>query len=313
MQSIVVSGVGLYAPQRIFKNEDFASIGIETSDEWIRTRTGIGERRLAAEGENVLEMATQAAKKALANSGKRPEEIDLIVVGTFTSTDNMPATACVLGARLGIVATAFDIQAACSGFIYSMSTARALMKANGYKNALIIGAEKLSDYTDWADRTTCVLFGDGAGAAVLSASDEEGVGIVDTEIGADGKLNELLNLTDKRKIAMNGKEVFKHAVTVMASCARNVLERNNLKKEEIKLVIPHQANNRIIKAISDRLDISMDNFFVDVDRYGNTSAASIPIALAEAVEHGKLQKGDWLLLVAFGGGLTWGSALIKWT
>lgn len=313
-QSVIIAGVGHSVPQRVLKNEDFVARGIDTSDEWIRTRTGIRERRLAEPHETTVSFAVSAARAAIKNAKIDAKEIELIIVATLTSDRLMPNTACMVSRELGLEsAVAVDQSAACSGFVYGISTAEALMKARGYKTALVIGADRLSSITDWTDRTTCILFGDGAGAAILRTTDEPGVGIIDAILGADGRAGELLTLSRGGTIVMNGKEVFKLAVTVMGNSAQKLLERNCLKKEDINLVIPHQANNRIIEAISDRIKVPMERFFVNLDKYGNTSAASIPIALSEAVATGRLKHGDWLLLVAFGGGLTWGAVLVKWT
>lgn len=313
MQSVIIAGVGKCVPQKVLKNSDFLAMGIDTSDEWIRTRTGISERRVAGLGDTTVGMALNAAKIAISNAKIENKEIELIIVATLTPDRPMPSTACVLQRELGLEGVpSIDLSAACSGFIYSLNTAEALMKSRGYKTALVIGCERLSSITDWADRGTCILFGDGAGAAILKASDEPKVGLVDAVLGADGKAGELLTLVHGGKIVMNGKEVFKLAVNVMGNSAQKLLERNNLTPDNIALVIPHQANNRIIEAISTRVKVPMERIFVNLDRYGNTSAASIPIALSEAVEAGRLKSGDWLILVAFGGGLTWGACLIKW-
>jgi 3-oxoacyl-[acyl-carrier-protein] synthase-3 len=329
-KSVVISGVGAYAPQRIMTNEDLSRI-VETSDEWIRTRTGIRERRIAEAQERTSDMAAKAARAALDNAGLRPEEIDLVIVGTVTPDMPFPNTACFVQQKLGLrKVPSFDVEAACSGFIYTMDIARGLMQLHGYRHALVIGAEKLSGITNWEDRTTCVLFGDGSGAVVLSLVDEPEVGILHSLLGADGSATDILCVvpgapndptsqasveTIERSIShihMQGREVFKHAVRVMCQSAIDIVERAGITAEDISVVIPHQANHRIIEALAQRLGIGLERFVVNLDRYGNTSAASIPIALDEAVRGGRIQSGDYVLMVAFGGGLTWAAALLKW-
>lgn len=313
MFSVTIAGVGHAVPEKVLKNEDFPAMGVDTSDEWIRTRTGIRERRIAAKDQTTTGFAAQAARNAAQNAKIDLKEVELIIVATLTPDRPMPSAACAVQKELCLGGVpAFDVSAACSGFIYGLNVAEGLMRARGYKCALVIGAERLSSITDWTDRTTCVLFGDGAGAAILKASDEPHTGLVDSLIGADGSLGDNLTLERNGLIEMNGKEIFKSAVTVMGDSVIKLLERNKLSKNDLALVIPHQANNRIIEAISERIKVPMDHFFVNVEKYGNTSAASIPLALSEAVAAGRLKKGDWLLLVAFGGGLTWGAMLIKW-
>lgn len=312
MQPVVLAGIGHSVPSKVLKNDDFPAMGIDTSDEWIRTRTGIRERHIADENTTAVHLAIEAARNALENSKIDPKEVELIIVACITPPAVMPSVACEVQKALGLPGiVAFDVLAACSGFIYGLGVAEAMMKARGLKTALVIGSEKLSSVVDWKDRNTCVLFGDGAGAAVLKLNGT-GPQLVDSVIGADGAHGALLQLPRGGVVAMNGKEVFKLAVTVMGDSAQKLIERNKLTKDDLALVIPHQANNRIIEAIADRIKVPMERFFVNVDRYGNTSAASIPIALSEAVEQNRLKKGDWLLLVAFGGGLTWGAALVRW-
>ncbi len=326
-QSVIISGIGSYTPERVLTNEDLSHI-VDTSDEWIRARTGIRERRIAAENESTSDMAAKAAARALENAGLKAEDIDLVIVGTVTPDMPFPNTACFVQAKLGMrKVAAFDIEAACSGFIYVMDIARALMKQHGHRHVLVIGAEKLSSITNWEDRTTCVLFGDGAGAVVLSQTDIPGVGILDTLTGADGSATNILCVpgggsaspstveTIERSlhyIHMQGREVFKHAVRVMCQSAVEIIERAGISADQIGLVIPHQANHRIIEALSQRLGVGLERFVVNLDRYGNTSAASIPIALAEASEQGRLVPGQYVLMVAFGGGLTWAATLLKW-
>lgn len=326
--SIVISGVGSYAPPQIMTNDDLSKM-VDTTDEWIRTRTGIRERRIANKDESTSDLGAKAASEAIKNAGLRPDEIDLIIVGTATPDMPFPNTACFVQAKLGMrKIPAFDVEAACSGFIYTMEIARGLMTVNpNYRHALVIGAEKLSSITNWEDRTTCVLFGDGAGAVVLSRSENPNVGILQTVLGADGSETDILCVpgggsaspstveTIERSlhtIHMQGNQVFKIAVRVMCQSAIDILEAAGLTAEDVSIVIPHQANTRIIEALAQRLGIGMERFKINLDRYGNTSAASIPIALDEALRNGRIKPGDLILMVAFGGGLTWASTIIKW-
>ncbi len=326
--STVILGTGSYAPERILTNEDVAKM-VDTSDEWIRARSGIRERRIAAPEQATSDLAVLAARRALEDAGVSASEIDLLIVATITPDFPMPATACFVQHKVGIPSTAacFDLNAACSGFIYGLDTACALVGSGRYRRALVIGAEKLSSIVDWQDRGTCMLFGDGAGAAVIGPGDRVGVGLIGTKLGALGEDTDLLYIpaggssipTSAESVArgdhfikMKGKEVFKLAVRVMEEAARDILEQHGLAAHQIGLVIPHQANLRIIDAIAQYLELPVDRFFVNVDRYGNTSAASIPIALDEARKAGRIKKGDLTLLVAFGAGLTYGSALIRW-
>jgi len=327
-RSTVILGTGSYAPKRVLTNEDLSRM-VDTSDEWIRARSGIRERRIAAADEATSDLAFHAAQRALKDAGVAPADIDLVVVATVTPDYPMPSTACILQHKLGIPTTAacFDLNAACSGFIYGLDTACALLACGRYKKALLIGAEKLSSIVDWRDRGTCLLFGDGAGAAVLGVSDKPGIGLIGTRLGSLGEDTDLLLIpgggsrapitADSFKkgdhfIKMKGKEVFKLAVRVMEEAARDILEQHHLEANQIGLVIPHQANLRIIDAIAQYLELPIERFFVNVDRYGNTSSASIPIALDEARQAGRIRRGDVTLLVAFGAGLTYGSALIRW-
>ncbi|MEX0332644.1 MAG: beta-ketoacyl-ACP synthase III [Puniceicoccaceae bacterium] len=325
--SVIISGTGSYAPPKILSNDDLSKI-VDTSDEWIRTRTGIRERRIADENETTSDMATNAAREAINNAGLEVSDIGLVVVATVTPDMPFPNTACFVQKKLGLgKIPAFDIEAACSGFVYAMDIARGMMMVNGIKNALVIGAEKLSSITNWDDRTTCVLFGDGAGAVVLSLEDKEDVGILDIMTGADGTETDILLVPgggsanpstvetierSMHKIQMQGNQVFKHAVRVMCQSASDVLQNAGLTAEDVDLVVPHQANTRIIEALAQRLNVGMDKFKINLDRYGNTSAASVPIALDEAFRNGRIHPGDNILMVAFGGGLTWASALIRW-
>jgi 3-oxoacyl-[acyl-carrier-protein] synthase-3 len=327
-RSTVILGTGSYAPERIMTNEDLAKM-VDTSDEWIRARSGIRERRIAAEDEATSDLAVAAAKRALADAGVKASEIDLVVVATVTPDSPMPSTACIIQHKLGVPTTAacFDLNAACSGFIYALDTACAMLSSGRYRKALVIGAEKLSSVVNWQDRGTCLLFGDGAGAVVVGMSDTPGIGLIGTRLGALGEDTDLLCIPaggsrmptsaasierGDHFIKMKGKEVFKLAVRVMEEAARDILEQHGLAATQIGLVIPHQANLRIIDAIAQYLELPVERFFVNVDRYGNTSAASIPIAMDEARKAGRIQPGDLTLLVAFGAGLTYGSALIRW-
>ncbi len=325
--STVILGTGSYAPAKVLTNAEL-SLTVETSDEWIRTRSGIRERRVAGPKETTSDMAVEAGRRALEDAGLKPSDIDLCIVATVTPDLPMPATACIVQHKLGLPTSAgcFDLNAACSGFIYSLDTACAMVGSGRYKHALVIGVEKLSDVIDWKDRTTCVLFGDGAGAVVISDSDKPDVGLIGTKLGTSGENVDLLYIPngtttltpdgseiDKAHcIRMKGKEVFKLAVRAMDEAARDILEQHKLRADQISLVIPHQANLRIIEAIAQYLELPMERFFVNVDRYGNTSAASIPIALDEARRAGRIKTGDLTLMVAFGAGLTCGSALIRW-
>ena len=326
-QSVVILGTGSYAPAKRVTNDDMAKI-VDTSDEWIRSRSGIRERRFAADDEATASMACEAAERAIESAGIDRSEIDLIVVATMTPDMPFPSTACLVQSKLGLQnVTAFDIQAACSGFVYGLNTVSGMLQSGRFKKALLIGAEKMSGILDFEDRTTCVLFGDGAGAAVLSLSDQPELGILDCLCGADGSNPDLLCqpgggsskpasensvATRQHFLKMNGKEIFKLAVRVMGSASTDILEKNGYTAEDLQLVIPHQANMRIIESLQKRLGIPDEKFHNNLERFGNTSAASIPIALDEAYRAGRIQSGDLVLLVAFGAGLTWGSTLIKW-
>jgi 3-oxoacyl-[acyl-carrier-protein] synthase-3 len=314
-------------PERKLTNCDLEKM-VDTSDEWIVQRTGIRERRIAAPDEQTSDMGVKAAQAAIADAKLTPNDIDLLVVATITPDLPMPAAACIIQQKLGLRTdvACFDLNAACSGFVYALDTACAMISSGRYRHALVIGVEKLSAVVDWQDRTTCVLFGDGAGAAVIGGSSTPNIGLLGTKLGAFGESVELLYITHggsanpstpesiatrSHCIKMKGKEVFKLAVRAMDEAARDILEQHQVSPDQIALVIPHQANQRIIEAISDYLELPMDRFFVNVDRYGNTSAASIPIALDEARRAGRIKSGDLILLVAFGAGLTYASALIR--
>lgn len=323
MEGVKILGVGKYCPENIVTNFDLEKI-VETSDEWIVKRTGIKERRIS-DGEGTVELAYKAALNALENSNCSKDDIDLIIVATTSPDKIMPSTACSIQGLLDCRnAAAFDISAACSGFVYSLIIADSLIKSAGKKRALIIGAEVLSKIVDWSDRSTCVLFGDGAGAMVIEASDENS--IISSCFASDGKLGEKtlvaaeINLNtpfakseniEKRYIEMKGGEVFKFAVSILPEIVNDVLDKGNEDLENIKYIVPHQANSRIIDEAARRLKVNREKFYVNVDKYGNTSAASIPIALSELSEKGLINKGDKIILAAFGGGLTWASALIK--
>jgi 3-oxoacyl-[acyl-carrier-protein] synthase-3 len=324
---VCIAGTGSYVPEKVLTNADLAAL-VDTSDEWIVTRTGIKERRIAAEGEFTSHMATKAAERALEQANLTAEEVELIIVATITPDTPTPATACYVQQKLGAFsAVAFDISAACSGFLYAMKIAKRLISDGAFKNAVIIGAEKLSSVTNWKDRSTCVLFGDGAGAAVLRRSEPGEGSIIATEMGTDGRLTHLLaipgggsacpitsrNVDDGlATLSMQGKEVFKHAVTRMKEAAEKVIDRAGLKPEDIMCVIPHQANLRIIDAIADRLAVPNERVFVNLHKYGNTSAAAVAIALDEANRTGAFKRGEHIVLVAFGAGLTWAAAAIRW-
>ncbi len=321
-----IAGLGLYVPERVLTNFDLERI-VETSDEWIRTRSGIKERRIADANTATSDLSIIAAKRAIEEAGVRPEEIDAIILGTATPDMLFPATACIVQANLRANrAMAFDISAGCSGFLYGLGIADSMIK-NGFENVLVIGAETLSKVMDFTDRSTCVLFGDGAGAAVVRGVESDRRGIVATYFRAEGADWRLLyqpaggsripaspESVEKRLhyIKMEGNEVFKLAVRAMIEAAIETLKRANLSSREVNLLIPHQANIRIIEATAKRLEIPMERVYVNLDRYGNTSAASIPIALKEALEEGRIKSGDYVLLVAFGAGFTWGGVLLRW-
>lgn len=322
--AIAILGTGSYTPEKILTNDDLSKL-VDTSDEWIFTRTGIRERHIAAENETTSQMAAKAAKAALADAGLTATDIDLIIVATVTPDMPMPATACLVQDLIGAGSrtACFDLNAACSGFLYSLDTAWAMLQSGRYRHALVIGAEKLSSVLDWTDRTTCVLFGDGAGAVVLGPSKNDAK-VIGTRLYAEGAHARLLCIPEgsadpasavqraPRTIAMKGREIFKIAVREMEDAARDILEQHNIPAANIACVIPHQANLRIIDAIAQYLELPSERFFVNLERYGNTSAASIPLALDEARRSGRIKPGDTTLFVAFGAGLTYGSALVRW-
>ena len=323
-----IAGTGSMIPKRVLSNKDLEAI-VDTSDEWIMRRTGIKERRISTNGngENTSEMATAASLKALKMARVSPEDLDMIIVGTVTPDRQFPSAACFVQMALGATkAAAFDVSAGCSGFIYALSIADNAIATGNCNNALVIGAERLSSITNWEDRATCVLLGDGAGAAVLKKSTDHN-GILSTHIQSDGsfwnllysydgtsKIPEILDDIEGRPflLKMDGNKLFKKAVNCLSDIANLALEHNGLTGSDIKLLIPHQANLRIISALAEKLSAPMENVYVNIDRYGNTSSATIPIALDEANREGLLKKGDYALLVAFGAGLTWGSSIVKW-
>jgi 3-oxoacyl-[acyl-carrier-protein] synthase-3 len=315
-----IIGTGGYLPEKILTNHDLAQM-VETSDEWIFSRTGIRERHVVATNETTSDQAFEAAKRAIEMAGIDPQNIDLIIVATTTPDLIFPSTACILQKKLGIKSggPAFDIQAVCSGFVYALATADQFIRSGQSKCALVVGAETFSRIMDWTDRNTCVLFGDGAGAVILTAS--ESPGIISTHLHADGSYGHLLSAPaclDGGKVQgtpfveMDGTGVFKFAVSVLDSIVEETLAANDMQKSDITWLVPHQANIRIIQATAKKLGMSMDNVVVTVDKHGNTSAASIPLALDVAVRDGRIKPGDTILMEGVGGGFTWGSALVKW-
>ncbi len=305
-----ITGTGVYLPREVLTNFDLEKI-VDTSDEWITTRTGIKERRIAKE-ESVVYMAREASKEALKRAGVNPCELDVIIVATLTPDKRFPSTACFLQSELGAKNSfAFDLSAACSGFIYALDVADAFLKSGKAQKVLVVGAEKLSEAVDWEDRSTCVLFGDGAGAVVLENSQSES-DFLASRMYSDGSMWEILYADNCGFIRMKGKELFKVAVRSMEEVCREVLKIANVSPEEISLVVPHQANVRIINSLAEKLRIPREKFFVNIDRYGNTSAASIPIAFHEALEQGMITRGDLVLMTAMGGGLTWGALLLRY-
>ena len=318
-----IAGTGSYLPDKLLTNDDLAK-QVDTSDEWIRSRTGIRERHIAAEGQTTGDLGYHAAVRAMEAAGVSASEIDMIIVGTTTPDLIFPSTACLIQARIGANGcAALDVNAACSGFVYALSVADKFIRCGDARTVLVIGAETLSRIVDWTERTTCVLFGDGAGAVVLKADSE--TGILSTHLHADGAKKELLwnpvgvssgfkldQPNGGSRIHMKGNDVFKYAVKALDGVVDETLEANGLSKHDLDWLIPHQANLRIIEATAKRLDMPMDRVVVTVDRHGNTSSGSVPLALDEAVRSGRVQRGQLLLLEAFGGGFTWGSALLRY-
>ena len=316
-----ITGTGSFLPEKVLSNHDLEKM-VETSDQWIKERTGISKRHIAAEGETTCDLAEAAARNALEAAGVTAADIDLVIVATTTADKVFPSTACLIQKRLGIHGSAaFDVQAVCSGFIYAITVADKFIRTGSAKKALVIGAETLSRITNWEDRGTCVLFGDGAGAVVLEASDEPG--ILSTHLHADGRHDELLHVPagistnyelvkqGKAYMEMQGNEVFKMAVRTLGRIVDETLAANNMDKSDIDWLVPHQANIRIINATAKKLNMPMDKVVVTVDEHGNTSAASVPLALDVAVRDGRIKTNDTVLLEAFGGGFTWGSVLLK--
>lgn len=326
LRPVGIIGTGKYVPEKILTNQDLEKM-VDTSDEWIVSRTGIKERHVAAEHEATSDLAYHAAANALKSAGMHAEDLELIIVATITPDMFFPSTACLLQDRLGAKkAAAFDLSAACSGFVYGLATATNFVKTGMYNNALVIGVDCLSRITDYSDRNTCVLFGDGAGAAIVGEV-PEGRGFQAFDLGAEGAGGAHLYIeaggsrlpasaetvnTNKHYIYMNGREVFKFAVRVMGSATEAVLAKAGIDKKDIDLFIPHQANIRIIKSAMERLELPEEKVVINVDKYANTSAASVPLALVEAQESGRLKPGDKVLMVGFGGGLTWGSSVLIW-
>ncbi|WP_409304648.1 beta-ketoacyl-ACP synthase III [Peribacillus sp. SCS-155] len=304
-----ILGMGRYLPDKVVTNADLEKI-MDTSDEWIRTRTGIEERRIADDHVDTSDMAYEAASQAIKEAGISGEDIDLILVATVTPDQPFPSVACMIQEKLGAMrAAAMDISAACAGFMYAMVTAQQFINNGVYKHVLIVGVEKLSKITDWEDRNTAVLFGDGAGAAVMGPV-SDGRGILSFDLGADGTGGK--HLYQKEKIVMNGREVFKFAVRQMGESCINVLNKAGLKKEDVDFLIPHQANIRIMESARERLELPVEKMSKTVHKYGNNSAASIPIAMIEEKEAGRIKDDDLLVMVGFGGGLTWGAIALRW-
>lgn len=316
-----ITGTGSYLPEKVLTNRDLEKI-VETSDEWIRERTGIAQRHVVADDESTCDLAEQAARRAMEMAGRRPEDIDLIIVGTTTPDQVFPSTACLLQRRLGVHngSPAFDVQAVCTGFVYALGVADQFIRAGSARCALVVGAETISRILDWNDRGTCVLFGDGAGAVVLEASDKPGV--LSTHLHADGRYENLLSvprgvgrgykdmIAGEAYLQMKGNEVFKWAVNTLGRIVEETLEKHGLEQSQVDWLIPHQANIRIIQATARKLKLPMEKVVVTVENHGNTSAASVPMALDEAVRDGRIQPGQLVLMEAFGGGFTWGSALV---
>lgn len=327
MKAVGFLGIGSYVPEKVLTNFDLEKI-VETNNEWIIERTGIKERRIAADDQATSDLAFIAATRALKDANVNPEDLDLIIVATESPDTKFPSTACLIQDRIGAKnAAAFDLGAGCSGFVYGAAVASQMITTGLYKKVLVIGAETLSRILNWEDRNTCVLFGDGAGAAVLGEV-EEGFGILGIDLGADGSGGDYLSLpasgsrkpatietinNKEHSIHMNGQEVFKFAIKIMPKTTLTVLKKANLDKDDVDIIIPHQANVRIIESAAKRLKINKEKIYVNVQKYGNTSAASIPLAMSEAKDEGKLVKGQNVVLVGFGAGLTWASMIVKWS
>lgn len=326
-RTVSIVGTGSYVPEKILTNDDLSKL-VETDDNWITTRTGIKRRRIAAKNETTSDMAAQAALAAMKQAAVQPEEIDFILVATTTPDMLFPATACFVQTKIGASrAACLDVSAACAGFLFAIEIAQQFITSHTYDTVLVIGAEKLSCITNWTDRNTCVLFGDGAGAAILRHRDNGTHGLISSHIASDGNYTNILYMpgggsktpitrenVDKnlQTIKMSGKEVYKQAVTAMVEAARIALDKAGLTIDDIACIIPHQANSRIIEAIAARLKTPMEKFFMNLDNYGNTSAAAVAIALDEANRTGRIQRGDYVLMVVFGGGLTWAGSVLEW-
>lgn len=323
MNNIKFAGIGAYLPTLVLTNDKISEF-VETNDEWIRERTGIKERRVSRD-EETSDMAVKAAMLAMERADISPENLELIIVATVSPDETIPSTSCIVQSKIKAEnAACFDINAACSGFVYGLEIARGLMQTMNYENALVIGAEMLSKEVDWNDRGTCILFGDGAGAAILKKSDTPG--IIKTYLKAKGEKGDSLTVGGidfespfvkekrkaNRKIEMNGREVFRFATTAMGEAVLEVIKGTGISLDEIKYIVPHQANKRIIEYVAKKLKMDIDKFYINVDRVGNTSSASIPLALNEMYEQGFIQKGDKIILVAFGGGLTYAATIIEW-
>ncbi|PFF57040.1 beta-ketoacyl-ACP synthase III [Bacillus cereus] len=307
--NVGILGIGRYVPEKVVTNHDLEKI-MDTSDEWIRTRTGIAERRIADDTIDTSYMAVEAAKKALEDAGVSGEGIDLILVATVTPDRAFPAVACVIQEAIGAKhAAAMDVGAACAGFMYGMITAQQFIKTGTYKNVLVVGSDKLSKIVDWNDRNTAVLFGDGAGAIVMGAV-SEGRGVLSFELGADGSGGK--HLYQDEYVMMNGREVFKFAVRQLGESCLRVLDKAGLTKEDVDFLVPHQANIRIMESARERLNLPQEKMSMTIEKFGNTSASSIPIAMVEELQNGRIQDGDLIILVGFGGGLTWGAVALRW-
>jgi len=307
--NVGILGIGRYVPEKVVTNHDLEKI-MDTSDEWIRTRTGIAERRIADDTIDTSYMAVEASKKALEDAGISGEDIDLILVATVTPDRAFPAVACVIQEAIGAKhAAAMDLSAACAGFMYGMITAQQFIQTGTYKNVLVVGSDKLSKIVDWNDRNTAVLFGDGAGAIVMGAV-SEGKGVLSFELGADGSGGK--HLYQDEYVMMNGREVFKFAVRQLGDSCLRVLDKAGLTKEDVDFLVPHQANIRIMESARERLNLPQEKMSMTIEKFGNTSASSIPIAMVEELQNGRIQDGDLIILVGFGGGLTWGAVALRW-
>lgn len=321
----VIAGTGAVVPERILTNRDLESM-VDTSDEWIRTRTGIAERRIAGLGENVSDMAATAGRLAMDNAGVRASDLDLIVVATSSPDTIMPSAACITQSKIGAACPAFDVMAACSGFVFGLAACAAFIETGAYETVLLIGSDALTRHVDWSDRSTCVLFGDGAGAVVLRRSSGDS-GVLASYLASDGRGADLLKIPaggsanpgsestvseGQHFIKMQGHEIFKFAVRAIPDAVKKALEMSGLSIDDVSYIVPHQANRRIIDAAAERLGIDSNRMVSNIERYGNTSTASIPIALHELEGQGKLNEGDILVFVGFGAGLTWGANVVRW-